>query len=497
MVNNESVRGTVSWAASETTGINAVISGLHDLFATHAYEKVTIPILEYTELFSSKSGEDIISKMFAFQFRGRDICLRPEFTAPIAKYYIHHGKSLPLPQRYSYDGPVFRYERPGAGRYREFTQLGVELIGPLGSLADAEVIALAEAGLEHIGLTNYKLQIGHLKAVTELLRPFELNKRCTDFVLASMQDLAKPERGLNYVLDRIDELFGSSDSQLPEVIISEPDNTLAIIRVLLDEMQVRVGAGRDPEEIAERILAKLSASQQGPKIREAIMMINELREIQGSPPYVFRDLRSFLIGREIDTSVVDELEQLIELLSCYGLDASKTCINLGLGRGLQYYTGVVFELYADVLGTESQICGGGRYDELIGLLSGGPTLPACGFAYGIERLWLVLQQNGQPATKSRFSVLVVPLGLPSQGYAIRVAEALRQQGIRTELDPAHQTPRSGLRHANNVGARICILVGEQEQTRNVVAVRDMTEHQQYELAMEEAISFCLRTRGEG
>ena len=128
----ERVRGTNDWSPQDARQLRDLVAALGACFASYGYEHIEVPVLEHTDLFRLKSGEDILTKLYAFPYRGRDLCLRPELTASVGRYYVDRCQAAALPQRFAYAGPVFRYERPRQGRYRQFTQAGVELIGPEG-----------------------------------------------------------------------------------------------------------------------------------------------------------------------------------------------------------------------------------------------------------------------------------------------------------------------------------------------------------------------------
>ena len=151
--NSSEFRGTNDWSAPDARQLRDLVADLGTCFASYGYEHIEVPVLEHTDLFRLKSGEDILTKLYAFPYRGRDLCLRPELTASVGRYYVDHCQAAALPQRFAYAGPVFRYERPRQGRYRQFTQAGVELIGPEGtsSRCRAGRAGLAIAGPPWLG----------------------------------------------------------------------------------------------------------------------------------------------------------------------------------------------------------------------------------------------------------------------------------------------------------------------------------------------------------
>src|SRR5262245_460506 len=163
------VRGTNDVLPPDDARMRRFEAGLRAGFETFGYQGIQTPILEPLELFLRKSGDDIVARMYAFSHWNRRLCLRPELTASVMRSFVGDMQGRGLPLRLHYAGPSFRYERPSRGRSRQFTQVGLELIGAAGAAADAEVLHLACAGLEAVGIRSYRLVVGHLGAVLQLL----------------------------------------------------------------------------------------------------------------------------------------------------------------------------------------------------------------------------------------------------------------------------------------------------------------------------------------
>ena len=142
---------------------------LRELFSLYGYQPIDTPVLEPTDLFLRKAGEQIAARMYSFTHWNRSLCLRPEHTASVIRAYVNHLQERPLPVRLQYAGATFRYEKPQRGRHRQFTEVGVECIGAAGPAADAEILALARHGLDLFGLAHTRFVVGHLGAVLELL----------------------------------------------------------------------------------------------------------------------------------------------------------------------------------------------------------------------------------------------------------------------------------------------------------------------------------------
>jgi histidyl-tRNA synthetase len=367
-----------------------------EIFSRAGYEPIATPVFEDTDLFARGVGQstDIVRKeMFTFEDKGgRSLTLRPEGTASICRAYLEHGMHKQAqPVKLSYLGPFFRHERPQAGRYRQFHQLGAECIGTDSPLADAEVIMLLSDLLGSLGVPGVELRIGSLGS-------FEARRAYLEDLKAHLHahegDLSKDVR------ERIDinplRAFDSDDEGTRGVMASAP----TIV-------------GRLEGEDAEH----------------------------------FEEVRALLDSAGI-AYVVDE----------------------ALVRGLDYYTRTIFSFVCDALGAQSEIGGGGRYDGLIEQL-GGPATPAVGFAAGIERILLALDEEEPGSGCDAFVVAADP---EQRGRAMAVAVELRNAGLSAEVDLAGRGLRGQFKHADRIGARRVLIL----ESDGSVQLRDMETGEQ-------------------
>ncbi len=440
------------------------------------YAPIDTPMLEETELYLRKSGSEVITRLYSLTDPGgRQLSLRPEFTASVIKTYVKDYPSAPLPIRWQYSGPVFRY----GSRYGPFGQshqVGAELIGASSPLADAEVIAAACKGLEGFGINEYEVVVGHAGLLPSLLDELRLSQRSKNLILANIQSLQDSPEGV----DRLKVLIGHSpggqlDNLNGENVITD-EGTLAVFRKLLSGGAAGYTGSRSVEEIMNRFSEKLTAERYE-DLDKAISLVAELAVVQGDRVPALRAARS-IIGRYglRDTSLptgrassMDRLEGVLELLErAYALTSIK--LDLGLVRGLAYYTGPIFEVRVDTsLGFEA-VCGGGRYDGLVRAL-GGDDVPALGFAYYIENLKDVMETKSQildlsvdGSTQNGFQdndlVLIVPAS--KDYYSTAVAEAQRRragdQKVRVEV--VERTVEDSLNYAAASGIKKVLVVGE-------------------------------------
>lgn len=373
-------RGTFDVLPAQARGRARLERAAAEIFARAGYEAIATPVFEDTDLFERGVGRstDIVRKeMFTFEDKGeRSLTLRPEGTAPICRAYLEHGMHKQAqPVKLFYLGPFFRHERPQAGRYRQFHQLGIECIGTDSPLADAEVIMLLSDLLGELGVPGVELRIGSL---------------------------------------------GSLDAR----------------RAYLDDLKAHLHAheGELSKDVRERIdinpLRAFDSDAEG------------TRGVMASAPTI--------VGR-LEGEDAAHFEEVRALLDAAGIAYT---VDPALVRGLDYYTRTIFSFVCDRLGAQSEIGGGGRYDGLVEQLGGAPT-PAVGFAAGIERILLALDEEEPPAGREAF-VAIADEGQRQRAMALAVE--LRHAGISVEVDLAGRALKGQLKHANRIGARRVLIL---------------------------------------
>jgi histidyl-tRNA synthetase len=397
-------RGTFDVLPAEATTRDRVYAAAVELFARAGYGRIETPIFEDTELFERGVGAstDVVQKeMFTFTDQGgRSLTLRPEATAAICRAYIQHGmQTLPQPVKLWWYGPLFRHERPQAGRFRQFTQLDGEAIGSDSPLVDAELIVLLDEFLRGLGVPALELRLGSLGSV--------------EARAAYRQELRA------YLREHESELSKE-------------------VRERLDENPLRAFDAKDPGTQA--------AMANAPTM---------LERLKGEDAEQFAAVRELLDQAGIE----------------YTVDATMV-------RGLDYYTRTVFEFHCDRLGAQSQVAGGGRYDGLIELLGGSPT-PATGWAAGIERVLLALEE--EPAEPRVDVFVAAPDGQRRRAFAL--VRELRRAGLRADLDLAGRAIKGQMRQADRVGALRTVILGEDGSAQ----VRDMSSGEQRELDLARAV----------
>ena len=435
-----------------------VLGRVTDVLGSHGYVPIETPIIEPTEIFLRKSGGERVAQMYAFNYRDREIALRPEHTASILRMYVESMQSEPLPIRLMYAGPVFRYEKPQAGRTRQFTEVGCELLGAAGASADTEVIHLALEGLRVVDVPA-RLVLGHVGIVLDYLNRLPLRQRARDWLLWSMDrirtgqpvDLEADIAGL-VGHSRLTGLLGEMGAGLHDLPADQLEQWfLAVLQEVGVQMQ---GQTRDAREIVAGVIAKMSRGGDEVAVRHAFDFIREMATIRGAPAVVLPELRRIVERYNLSPEPIEQIEDILNLLGAYGHLEEDIELNPGLGRGLHYYTGMLFEIYAADRPT-LQLCGGGRYDDLAYLLGARRAVPACGFSYGLERLVEAARPVGEPPAVEALVVAATPAATAA---AIRVAEELRADGACIELDVRGRSLSANRRDAERRGITQLVIV---------------------------------------
>nr|WP_319375357.1 histidine--tRNA ligase [uncultured Methanoregula sp.] len=398
-------RGTRDFLPDEMEARRAVEWRLREVARRWGYREVCTPEFEDLELFTMRSGEGIIDEMYVFEDKGgRKLALRPEITAAVIRMYVNEAKVAPKPLRWCYYADCFRYERPQKGRYRQFWQFGVELIGADTAAADAETIMLASDMLNATGV-RYELKVGHLSLMRNLVRDLE----------------PVMQRKVRAHLDKKD--FDGLNATLESLNKTELASSLTAL-------------------VATRNLA-------------------EAFEIAGTIPEKER------------------IEQTVASLDAAGV---KYSLNFGIARGLDYYTGIVFEGFADNLGAENQILGGGAYR--LSQLFGGDDVASCGFAVGFDRVMVSL---GETAQKQKDTVVGLVCTNEGRARALVVGRAFREAGIRTEMDLMERGLGAQLAHAAK-SANFAVVVGKREAETGDVTLKNLETGEQKTVGLEAAIA---------
>jgi histidyl-tRNA synthetase len=410
-------------------------TALLDRFSRAGYRRLRTPILEPTELHERTSGARIVSKLFRVaESHGERPCLRPEWTASIVRAFAGQDPPPPLPWRVSYAGPVFRQNGDGLV---EFTQVGVELLGAPPPAGDAEVIWLADWAAAEAGLRDVSLRIGHIGVILEVLRHSGLPET-VHLPLVERLSQAAVGDDAHSAEDRVVAALDRWLSELSEYLETSrssemPTNAGASGALGIDDLFT--AGRRHGRDVLERRARKWEL---GHSLSEALRRfgskVHLLADLRGPAPDVLETLRRDFADMAPDS--VAKLGGLLRALGDYGISAARVELDLGFGRGIGFYSQMVFELLADVPnGSAIAVCGGGRYDGLAQALGGVGESRGVGFAFGLERLSEALRLQGGPEVGlDPRGDLVLATTETGMTEAIRWTGEQRRQGNRAVLE---------------------------------------------------------------
>ncbi len=397
-------RGTRDFGPAEMAKRRKVEAAMRDACHRFGFGEVVTPTFETSELFTLRSGPGIIDEMYVFKDKGdREMALRPEITASVVRFFVNELSTQPRPLKLYYVGNCFRYENPQSGRYREFFQIGAELIGSKNPETDAEVIALAVNILRAAGLEDFVVRIGHIGILKSMIKDEIKDEKLAADVLR--------------LLDKED----------------------------FDAMGDLFDARMLPRGLFDRIVAYAD-------IKGDITVLNNLDKSEAT----------------------DHIRDIFEVLKIYGIEDCQ--VDLGIVRGLDYYTGMVFEIDAPRLGAEKQVLGGGSYT--LSELFGGEPVFSTGFAIGIDRAILAIEAERPVDLPPAIDAYVVPAKDDMRKYALGIVARLRSQGLKADIDLMRRNMSKNLKYASAIGARFAVIVGKEEMAKRSVTLRNMKSGEQ-------------------
>ena len=420
----ETVRGMRDFLPEDLAKRHRIEDVARSLFRLYSYSEIETPVVESYALLSAKAGEEIRHRMYEFKdLGGRRIALRPEMTASVARIVATKLRTEPKPLRLGYIANCFRYDNPQMGRYREFWQAGYELFGSTRPEADAEILAVSHDLLRHLGL-DFNIKVGHVGILRGILTAEGVDEGNQNIVMGLI------DRGQTRTAFKTFKELGASETCL---------RTIRRLQTL---------KGED----AEAILAKGE------------------EEIEGN---------------EVASSSLQNLRAMIGLARSAGVKCP-ILVDLGFTRGLDYYTGMIFELYVPQLAIA--LGGGGRYDRLVETFGGEPT-PAVGCSPGIDRIALAMEKKGlfDNENARRNEILVVPIGEGQSTIALELASRLRDADIAVQVEVLGRNVRDALSHASSLNLAGVLLIGPREAASGKATLRDLKAKIQSEVPFEEIV----------
>ncbi len=381
----------------------------------YGYKEIITPVMEPHELLAAKAGEEVRLRMYAFKdLGGRRVALRPEFTPSVARLVATTLRNEPRPLKLFCLGSLYRYDEPQRGRFREFWQSNFELIGSDKPEADAEIIMLTNSLMKCAGLKNYTFKVGHVGVIRGILSQENLEEKTQNAVMQ-----------------------------------------------LMDTMRY---------EDAFKLVEDAGASEGG------VSTLRKLVELKGGEVFeTVGKIKECVKGYGLAVDAAENFYEILKLVLESGCRID-VAVDAGFARGLEYYTGIIFEVDAPEL--DKALAGGGRYNKLIELF-GGELTPAVGVAHGIDRMMLVMQKQKTPLKKEGENrVMVIPTKEELMGKALEISQMLREADIPVEVEVMRRKVTKALEDADRRRMDYAIIVGERELKEGAVVLRNLTKREQ-------------------
>ncbi len=429
----EPASGTRDFLAVEHERRERAFATIREVFARYGFQPLQTPAFERLDVLTGKYGDEGDKLIFKILRRGEheasgeaDLALRYDLTVPLARAAAAYGSQLPSPYKRYAIAPVWRADRPGKGRFREFVQCDLDIVGSSSPLSDAEIVLALHDALDALGVPEFR---------------FLLNSRHVLFGLLEAYNVpADLGSGVLITLDKLDKLS-------PEAVVAELVSNRGL-----------------SSEVAQGLVDDLTA------------------------PDAVERIRGELKSSEIGQAGLAEVDRLLELTED-AIPVERIGFTPNLVRGLDYYTGIIFEVVAP--GMPGSIASGGRYDGLIARL-GGKDSPACGGSLGIERILPLLEQADE-ASYSQIDVAVTVMGEDLAADSFRMAAEFRRAGVRTGvyLGSSGKFAKQ-MKWAGDQGAHFCVIYGKAEHDAGTVTLRDMDSGEQVQVPLDQAAAELAR-----
>ncbi len=448
-------KGTRDFNPKEVSKRNYIFNAIKETFSLYGFQPIETPSFENSETLMGKYGEegdrlifkilnsgDFLSKVDDKLYSGKDSlkitprisekALRYDLTVPFARYVVQHQNEITFPFKRYQMQPVWRADRPQKGRFREFYQCDADVVGSTSLWQEVEFVQLYDAVFSKLKLEGVTIKINNRK-----------------------------------ILSGIAEVIGAEDKLI--------DFTVA-----LDKLD-KIGEDGVKEEMREKGISE-----------EALKKLQPLFSLNGTSEQIIHSLKALLASSKLGIKGVEELEFIITSISNLGLQAASLEVDVTLARGLNYYTGAIFEVSAPKEVNIGSIGGGGRYDDLTGIF-GLKDMSGVGISFGLDRIYLVLDElNLFPETiLESTKVLFINFGEKEAFYAMKAINGLRKNGIAAELYPDEAKMNKQMGYADKRSIPFVVLAGEKEMEENTFTLKNMKSGEQEKLTLEKLQSRIL------
>jgi histidyl-tRNA synthetase len=448
-------RGMRDFLPADVRRREYVIGVIKGVYERYGFEPLETPAVENIETLLGKYGEEGNQLIYKILKRGvhettgeADLALRYDLTVPLARVVAEYRDKLPkFFKRYQIQ-PVWRADRPARGRFREFYQCDVDVIGSRSMVVETELIAAASDALVALGFNDFTIRLNHRQVLTSLLKAFGI--------------VPEKQAGALVALDKLEKI---GRAKVAEELI-ERSVSVEAARSMLDFFSTAIEQANSIWQLAFPIGIPSSTKE------KLIASVNE--SVNAG---LLETLRTYLGADEVSPRGLDELDSIIKLSRASGSGA-RVRIDLSLARGLSYYTGAIMEI--NVKDLAGSLGGGGRYDNLVGMFSG-QDVPACGFSLGVERIIVVMTEREMfppQLLASPADVMVTLWSEDSIGDSLTLAHELRASGLRVDIYPEAEKLGKQFKYASERGIPTVVVFGDDERIRGEVAIKDMRTGEQ-------------------
>ena len=421
--------GFIELLPADQVLFNKIYDKIRVSYEKFGFTPLDTPILEYSDVLLAKAGGETEKQIYRFEKGDTDISMRFDLTVPLAKYVAMHAGEIAFPFRRYQMGKVFRGERTQKGRFREFYQCDIDVIGDetLSIMTDAELPAIIYDTFTSLGFNNFTIRINNRKILNGFFDTLNLTNKAQDILR---------------IIDKIDKIG--------EEAIKEELNKL--------ELTVK-------------------------QVENVMQFIS----IKGSQEDVIMSLKEMNMDNDTFVEGLSELEQVVKGIRAFGVPDTHFRIDLTIARGLDYYTGTVYETILNDYPEMGSVCSGGRYENLAGYYTN-KKLPGVGISIGLSRLFYKLKEaeiiKARESTTAR--VMILPM-LEDMTYTFSTATALRNAGINTEVNYTKKSVKAMMNYANRIGVSYVMILGEDEQKQNLVTIKNMETGEQELCSLDKAI----------
>jgi len=385
------------------------------VYRSFGFSPIDTPTLEYLEVLTGKGSDETDRQLYRFQDHGgRDVGMRFDLTVPLARFAAQHISDIGTPFKCYHIAAVWRGENTQRGRYREFMQCDFDTIGTRSVAADIETALVIHDLMQEIGFSGFTIRINNRTVLNGLLEKLELRDKSTE-ILRALDKL--PKIGAEKVADEMMAVAGTSEDQAAQVL--------------------------------------------------------RLAELSGSNDQILGQLGSLVANSEMGEEGVERLAQVMSGIKAGGVADERVALDVSIARGLDYYTGVIFETFLDDLPTIGSVCSGGRYDNLAGLYTK-QDLPGIGASLGLDRLLAAMEELEMvEKVRTPAEVLVTYFDRDRLGDYLRLASQVRAAGVGVEVFPDPKKLKQQLKYADQRGFRVALIAGSREFDANTCQVKDL------------------------